>query len=135
MEQTPVSFRKALEEFADLEMVGGHGANAGHQFLADIFGDGLLIDFGGQVVAALRGIFVQRTLEEIQRLVDLALELLLAEAKDFMWFAHKYAYIYAYYLRLETRSSRAEKSQFQTGKEGVGAKLLPRMGDRKGVKP
>ena len=97
MKQTPVSFRKALEEFANLEVIGGHGANAGHQLLAHIFSDRLLIHFGGEVVAALGRVFVQRTLEQIQSLVDLALELLLAELKNFGLFAHKYAYIYAYY--------------------------------------
>ena len=65
--------------------------------MADVFGDGLLVHFGGEVIAALGGIFVQRTLEEIQRLVDLSLELFLAELKDFGLIAHMYAYIYAYY--------------------------------------
>ena len=66
MEQTPVGFREPLEKLADLEVVASHSADQGDQFLADVFSDRLLIHFGGEVVAALERIFVQRTLEEIQ---------------------------------------------------------------------
>jgi hypothetical protein len=97
LEEAPVGVGEALEEFADLEVIGGHGADLGHQFPADVFGDGLLVDLGGEVIPTLGGVLVKGTLEEVQRLVDLALELLLAELEDFALFAHKYAYIYAYF--------------------------------------
>jgi hypothetical protein len=86
-----------LEEFADLEMIAGHGPDLGHQFLADVFGEGLLVHLGGQMIAALGGGFVEGTLEEFEGLVDLAFELFLAELKEFGLFAHVYAYIYAYF--------------------------------------
>jgi hypothetical protein len=97
---------KALEEFADFEMVGGHGPDQRDQFFADVFGESFLIHLEGQVVAALRGIFVDRTLEEIEGVIDLALELLLAELEDFTLLAHKYAYIYAYFRAV--KSARQE---------------------------
>ena len=115
MEQAPVGFRKALEEFADLQVIGGHGADQGHQLVTNIFSDRLLVHLGGEVVTALRGIFVQRALEEIQRLVDLALELLLAELKEFGLFAHRYAYIYAYFRGCKSASQGAE-IKFRTKK-------------------
>ena len=97
MEQAPVGLGEALEEFADPEMVAGHGADLGHPFLAHVFGDGLLVHLGREMVAALGGIFVERTLQEFQGLVDLALELCLAEPEDFVLFVHQYVYIYAYF--------------------------------------
>ena len=97
MEQAPVSLRKTLEELTDLEVIASHGADKRHQFFANISGHGFLVHFDGQVVAALGRIFVEGTLEEIQRLVDLTLELFLAEPEEFGLFSHKYAYIYAYF--------------------------------------
>jgi hypothetical protein len=97
LEQAPVGFGKPLEEFADFEMVPGHGANLGQQLFADIFSEGLLIDFGGEVVAALRGVLVEGALEEIEGLIDLALQLFPAEPEELALFAHLYAYLYAYF--------------------------------------
>jgi hypothetical protein len=97
LEQAPVGIGKSLEEFADVEMVASHGANLGHQFFTNIFGEGLLIHLGGEVVAALRGVLVQRALEEVQGVIDLALQLFLAEPEDLVLFAHLYAYLYAYF--------------------------------------
>jgi len=111
LKQAPVSLREPLEELAHFEVVARHGADLGHQLLADVFGDGLLVQLGRQVVAALGGIFVKRTLEELQRLVDLALELFLAELKNFGLFAHKYAYIYAY---LEASKSARQAVSIKT---------------------
>jgi hypothetical protein len=88
---------QAAQEFADFEMVGGHGADLGNQIPADVAGERLLIHFGGEVVASLGGVLVERALEEVQGGVDLALELFLAEPENFVLFAHKYAYYYAYY--------------------------------------
>ena len=88
MEQAPVGFRKPLEELADFEMVAGHGANLGHQLFANIFGPGLLRDFGSEVVAALRGIFVKGSLEEVQGLIDLTLQLYPTELEDLVLLAH-----------------------------------------------
>jgi hypothetical protein len=96
LEQTPVGLGEALEEFADFEVIGGHGADSGDQFLANVFGDSLVVHFGGEVVAALRGSLMERTLEEIQCLSDLTLELFAAEPQEIMLFAHMYAYNYAY---------------------------------------
>jgi hypothetical protein len=97
LEEAPVGLRETLEEFADFEVIGGHGTDLGDQFPADVFGDRLLVDLGGEVIPTLGGILVKGTLEEVQRLVDLALELLLAELEDFTLFAHRYAYIYAHF--------------------------------------
>jgi len=96
LEQPPVDLRKAAEELTDLEVVARHGADQRDQFLADVLGDGLLVDFDREVEAALGRIFVERALEEAEGGVDLALELLLTEAEEFVWLAHRYAYIYAY---------------------------------------
>jgi hypothetical protein len=85
-----------LEEFADLEVIARHGPDAGDQFGADVLGDGFLVHLGGEVEAALGGVFMERALQEVQGVVDLAFELLLAELEDFVFFAHTYAYIYAY---------------------------------------
>ena len=108
MEQTPVSLRESLEEFADFEVVASHGTDQGHQFFANIFGHRFLIDLAGKVIATLRGVLVKRALEEVERLVDLALELLLAELKKFGLPAHRYAYIYAYYSHSKTAESSAK---------------------------
>jgi hypothetical protein len=96
LQQAPVGFGEALQELADLEVIGGHGPDAGDQFLADVLGDGFLVHFGGQVIAALGGVLVQGALEEIEGVVDLAFELFLAEPEEFRGLAHVYAYIYAY---------------------------------------
>ena len=82
MEQTPVGFGKALEEFAHFKVVAGHGPDQRDQLFAHIFGDGLLVHLEGQVVAALRGVFMERALEEVQGVVDLAFELFLAELEN-----------------------------------------------------
>jgi hypothetical protein len=97
LQQAPVGLREALEEFADLEVIGGHGPDAGDQFPADVLGHSLLVHFGGQVIAPLGGIPVQGALEEVEGVVDLPFELFLAELEDFVFFAHKYAYISAYF--------------------------------------
>jgi hypothetical protein len=81
LEQAPVDLREANQQKAKLEMVTSHGANLGDQLLANVFGDRLLIELGGEVITALGWIFVERTLEEIQGGVDLAVELFLAELK------------------------------------------------------
>jgi hypothetical protein len=108
LEQTPVGVREALEEFADLEVMGGHGADAGDQFQTNVFGDGLLVDFGGEVVATLGGVFMEGSLKEVQGGGDLALELFPAEGEELILFAHMYAYLYAYF--------KASKSSRQEGK-------------------
>ena len=97
LEQPPVDLREAAEELTDLEVVARHGADQRDQFLADVFGDALLVDFDREVVAALGRIFMERALEEAEGGVDLALELLLTEAEEFVLLAHVYAYIYAYF--------------------------------------
>jgi hypothetical protein len=97
LEQPPVDLGEAAEELTDLAVVARHGADQRDQFLADVFGDGLLADFEREVVAALGRIFMERALEEAEGGVDLALELLLTEAEEFILFAHEYAYIYAYF--------------------------------------
>jgi hypothetical protein len=86
-----------LEEFTDLEVISGHGADQRHQFLANISGDGFLIDLKGEVIAALGGVFVEGTLEEVEGVIDLALKLFPTELEDLVLFAHKYAYLYAYF--------------------------------------
>jgi hypothetical protein len=97
LEQAPISLGKALEELADFEVISGHGADQGHPFLADVAGDGFLVNLEGEVIAALGGIFVEGPLEEVEGLEDLALELFLAEVEEFGLFAHAYAYLYAYF--------------------------------------
>jgi hypothetical protein len=96
LKPSPVGLGESLEEFADLEVIAGHGTNQGDQVFADVLGHGFLVHLKGEVVAALGGVFVERALEEVEGLVDLAFELFLAELKPFGWFAHTYAYIYAY---------------------------------------
>jgi len=91
LEEAPVGIRKTLEELADFEMVAGHGANLGDQLFANIFGQGLLRHFGGEVVAALRGVLVKGPLEEVQGLIDLTLQLFPAELEDLVVLA---AHIY-----------------------------------------
>jgi hypothetical protein len=118
LEQAPVDLRKAAQELADFEVVGGHGADLGRQFLADVFGDGLLVHLGGEVIAALGGVFMEGSLEEVQGLIDLAFELFLAEPKNFGVFAHKYAYLYAYF--------RASKPACQEANGEINAKKRPK---------
>jgi len=96
LEQAPVSLREPLEEFADFEVIAGHGPDQGDQVLAHVLGHSFLIHLNREVVAALRGVLVEGTLEKVQRLANLALELGLAELEEFGLFAHKYAYIHAY---------------------------------------
>ena len=79
MEQAPVGLGEALEQTADLEVVASHGADLRRQLFAHILGDGFLSDFTGEVIAALGGVFVERTLEEVEGVADLTLELFLAE--------------------------------------------------------
>jgi hypothetical protein len=88
LEQTPVGLGEALEEFANLEVIGGHGADSGDQFAADVFGDGSVVHFGGEMVTTLGGGFMERALEEVQGVLDLALELFAAELEEVMLFAH-----------------------------------------------
>jgi len=97
LEQAPVSVGETLEELADFEVIGRHGADPGDQLFADVFGEGLLVHLGGEVVSALGGVFVEGALEEVQGVLDLAFELLLAELEDFVLFAHKRAYLYAHF--------------------------------------
>ena len=81
MEQPPVSFREPLQEFADLEVIAGHGPHQWDQFFAHILGHGFLVDLEGEVIASLGGVFVEGALEEVQGVVDLAFELFPAEAQ------------------------------------------------------
>jgi hypothetical protein len=87
---------QAAQELTDFEVVGGHGADQRHQLFADVLGDGFLVDLEGQVVAALGGIFVEGALQEVQGLLDLALELILSGLESLALFIHMYAYNYAY---------------------------------------
>ena len=82
-------------------MIGRHGADQRHQFQAHILGDGFLFDLEGQVIAALGGIFMQGALQEIQGLLDLALELILSQLERLALFVHTYAYNYAYFTALK----------------------------------
>ena len=118
MEQAPVGVGEAAQKLADFEVVGGHGADQRHQVLAHMLGDGVLIDLDGQVITALGRIFMQGALQEGQGVLDLALELFLAEAENFMLFARKYAYIYAYF--------RASKSARQEGNVKNNEKKCPK---------
>ena len=97
LEQAPVDVREAGQELTDFQMVFSHAADLRDQVLAHIFGDGFAVAFGGQVIAALGGVFMERALEEVQGLVDLPHQLFLAEAERITVFAHKCAYIYAYF--------------------------------------
>ena len=108
LEQPPIGGGEALEEFADFQVIGRHQAHARDQFLADVFGDGLLVNLGGEMVTALGGILVEGTLEQVQGALDLAVELGLAELESVGWFAHKYAYIYAYNIPRKISLSRGE---------------------------
>jgi hypothetical protein len=97
LEQPPVDLRETLEQEADAAVVAGHGADLGHEFLADVAGAGLLVDLDGEMVAALGGVFMERALEEVQGGVDLAPELFLAEPEGGARIIHTYAYKYAYF--------------------------------------
>jgi hypothetical protein len=118
LQQTPVGLRETPEKLADFAVIGGHGPDPGHQFLADVFGDGFLVHLGGEVIAALGRILMERALEEVEGVVDLAFELFLAELEDFVFFAHMYAYIYAY--------SRVRKSARQQENVRISAKNRPK---------
>jgi hypothetical protein len=117
LQQAPVSLGETLEELAHLEVIAGHGTDLRHQLLADVFGDSLLVDLSGEVVTPLGGILVKGTLEELQSVSDLALELFFAELEDFGLFAHKYAYIYAYFM--------ASKAGRQEVNRRINAKNYP----------
>jgi len=88
LEQAPVDVGEAPEEFARLEVIGGHGPDAGDQLPADVFGDGLPVDLGGQMIAALGGIPMEGALEQIEGVVDLAFESILAELEELVLLAH-----------------------------------------------
>jgi hypothetical protein len=79
LEEVPIDLREAAQESSDLEVVAGHGADLGDEVLAHVFGDGLLVDLGGEVIAALGGVFMEGALEQIQRGLGLAFELFLAK--------------------------------------------------------
>ena len=98
MEQSPVSLRESLQEFAHFKVITGHGPDQRDQFLAHVLGDGFLVHLDREVIAPLGGVFMEGALEQVQGVVDLVLELFLAELENFDFFAHKYAYIYAYYM-------------------------------------
>jgi hypothetical protein len=72
LEQPPVGVGEALEKPAQLEMVAGHGADLGDELLADVFGAGFPVHFDGEMAAALGGVLVEGTLEQIEAEVDLA---------------------------------------------------------------
>jgi hypothetical protein len=79
-------------------MVLGHKANLRDQLLANVFGAGFLIEFGGEMESALGGGFVEGTLEEeVEGLGDLAFELVPAEGEGVALFAHTCASIYAHF--------------------------------------
>ena len=106
MEQPPVGLGESLQQLTHLKVIASHGPDLRNQPLADVFGNGLLVHLGGEVITALRGIFVEGALEKLQGVVDLAFELFFTEQEDFGLFVHKYAYIYAY-LRT-SKSARQE---------------------------
>ena len=98
MQETPVDVRKADQVLAQAPLVLGHEPHARHQFFADVFGDGSLLDFGGEVEAALGRVLMEGTLEEeVQALGDEPLELCAAEPEGIGSFTHMYAYTYAHY--------------------------------------
>ena len=96
LEQTPIDFGEPSQKLAQLKVIARHGADLRDKIFAHVLGDGLLVHLRGEVIAALRGILVQRALEEIQDGVDLVLELFLAEPEVLSLLIHKYTYIYAY---------------------------------------
>jgi hypothetical protein len=51
---------------------------------------------------------MERSLQEIQGVVDVPFKLFPAELENFTWLIHKYAYIYAYY-KPENRPVNLEK--------------------------
>ncbi len=97
LQQAPVDLGKANQQPAHFEMIVRHAPDLGHQLLADIFGERFAVALGGEVITALGGVFVQRALEQVQGLGDLAHQLFLAEAERVALLAHKYTYIYAYF--------------------------------------
>ena len=108
MKQAPVALGQAPQKFADFEVIGGHGADQRHQVLADILGDGFLVDLGGQVIAALGRIFMQGALQEGQGVLDLAFKLFLAELNDMALFIHRICVLLRILLGMETRPSRGK---------------------------
>jgi hypothetical protein len=119
LEQPPVDVGEAAQEFAHFEVVGSHGSDLGNQVFADVFGDGLLVHLGGEVVAALGRVFVERALEEVQGIGELAGELFLAEEQEVMLFAHKYAYTYAYFKASQSanQEENVKRSEKKRGEE------------------
>ena len=112
LEQTPIDLGEPAQEFAHFEVVGGHGADLGHQVCAHVLGSGFLIHLGGEVVTPLRGVFVKGALKEVEGLVDLTLELLLAETEGVMLFAHMYICVYIrilYALKLQVSIGKSQK--------------------------
>ena len=99
LEQPPIDLGETAQHLSHFKVVVGHGPHLGCELFADVLGAGLLLDLGGEVEAALGGVLVERALEEVEGLVDLPLELLLAEPEGGMCLAHMYAYIYAYFTR------------------------------------
>ena len=78
LKQAPIDFGEPDQQAAQFEVIAGHDTHLGQQFLANVFGHGLLVEFGGQMPAALGRAFVERTLEEVEGGLDLLLELFLA---------------------------------------------------------
>jgi hypothetical protein len=118
-------------------VVACHGADPGNQFLADVLGAGLLVHLGGEVVTALGRVLVEGTLQEVQAKVDLPVELLLANPEDFMFFAHKSAYVYAH-IFVKKRSlvkGLEQKNRKKPRGAQKSAKLLPGEEGREGVRP
>jgi hypothetical protein len=96
LQQPPVGVGEPLEELAQFQVIPGHGADLWDQLLADILGAGFLIHLGGEMITALGRVLVEGTLEEVQAEADLSEELLFADPEDFIFFAHKHAYVYAH---------------------------------------
>jgi hypothetical protein len=123
LEQAPVSFREPRQQFADFKVIASHGADPGNELFADVFGHGFPIHFESEVVTALGGIFVKRALEEFQSIVDLALELFLAELEEFGLFAHEHALLYAYH-KAGKSACQAASLEPNAKNASVRAKLL-----------
>jgi hypothetical protein len=79
LKQLPVDFGEACQNAAELEMVAGHGTDLGDEVQADVFGDGFLVDLGGEVKAALGGVLMEGALEQFEGGIGLADELFLAD--------------------------------------------------------
>jgi hypothetical protein len=94
LEQTPIDLGESAQELAHFEVVGGHGADLGRPVFAHVPSSGFLIHLGGEVVTPLRGGLVKGALEKVEGLVDLTLELFLAELEGVTLFAHMYVCVY-----------------------------------------